>query len=81
MIYLLKNDIKFLKIREEKIIPIMSLVNVKKIHISSVNVGDLIFDDNGNIATITEVMPEKTCKIIVLSINSNKNDNTITSFR
>ena len=80
MVYLIKKDVKFLKIREEKIIPITSLTTLKKIHISSVNIGDLIFDEHGNIASVVEVTPEKNCKIMVLSVN-NTDDNSITSYR
>ena len=81
MIYLLKDNIKFLKIREEKIIPIMSLTTTEKIHISTINVGDLIFDICGSIASVTEITSENQCKVIVLSTNSNNDNNSISSFR
>jgi hypothetical protein len=82
VIYLLKDNITFLKNREEKIIPIMSLTTVNKIHITSVMIGDLIFDVHGDIATVIENISEKDCKIMVLTINENCNvNNVISSFR
>ena len=80
MTYLLKNDIKFLNIKEEKTIPLTSITNIKKIHISSINVGDLIFDEHGNIASVIDVTPEKNCKVVVLSMR-NHTDDSIISYR
>ncbi len=84
MIYLLKDTIKFSEVREEKIIPLLSLTNTNKIHISSINVGDLIFDINGGIASVIQNISEKECKVLVLTVNKNINnddDDIITSFR
>ena len=84
MIYLLKDTIKFSEVREEKIIPLLSLTNTNKIHISSINVGDLIFDINGSIASVIHNISEKECKVLVLTVNKNINnddDDIITSFR
>ena len=84
MIYLLKDTIKFSEVREEKIIPLLSLTNTNKIHISSINVGDLIFDINGGIASVIQNISEKECKVLVLTVNKNMNnddDDIITSFR
>lgn len=84
MIYLLKDNIKFSKIREEKIIPIISLTNTRKIHIQNVNIGDLIFDIQGSIGSIIEIISEKECKAITLmvaSFDDTTNHNIISSYR
>lgn len=84
MIYLLKENIKFLENREERIIPIMYLTTIHNIHIRTVNIGDLIFDVNGNIAVVNEIISESSCKVMVLTLANNPNDIrdiTISSFR
>ena len=85
MILLLNDTIKFTKCRENKIINLMSLTNVNKLHITRVNIGDMIYDINGSIGTITNNdISKNTCSVLVLSINnlSNKSDDdTIYSYR
>lgn len=76
MILLLNDTIKFTKCRENKIISLMSLTNVNKIHITNVNIGDMIYDINGSIGTITNNDVSKNmCSVLVLSINNSSNEN------
>ena len=76
MILLLNDTIKFTKCRENKIISLMSLTNVNKIHITNVNIGDMIYDINGSVGTITNNDVSKNmCSVLVLSINNSSNEN------
>ena len=80
MILLLNDTIKFTKCRENKTISLMSLTSVNKIHITNVNIGDMIYDINGSVGTITNNDVSKNmCSVLVLSINnsSNKNDDDV----
>lgn len=76
MILLLNDTIKFTKCRENKIISLMSLTNVNKIHITKVNIGDIIYDINGSVGTIiNNDVSKNMCSVLVLSINNSSNEN------
>lgn len=76
MILLLNDTIKFTKCRENKIISLMSLTNVNKIHITKVNIGDIIYDINGSVGTIiNNDISKNMCSVLVLSINNSSNEN------
>lgn len=74
MILLLNNNIKFTKCRENRTIDLMSLTTVNKIHITKVNIGDMIYDVNGSVGTIIENISENACLVLVLSVNNTSNE-------
>lgn len=85
MILLLNDSIKFTKCRENKLINVMSLTNVNKVHITKVDIGDMIYDINGSVGIITDNNVSKNmCSVLVLSINNSSNndeDDVIYSYR
>lgn len=83
MYYLTTDNIVFVNNREEKEIPIYSILTLNKIHVSksSLNLNDILFDINGSIGIIKEIK-DNSCIILVVSLNKKSdNESSIMSFK
>ena len=83
MYYLTIDNIVFVNNREEKEIPIYSILTLNKIHVSksSLNLNDMIFDINGSVGIIKEIK-NNSCIILVVSLNKKSdNESSIMSFK
>lgn len=83
MYYLTIDNIVFVNNREEKEIPIYSILTLNKIHVSksSLNLNDILFDINGSVGIIKEIK-DNSCIILVVSLNKKSdNESSIMSFK